>query len=116
MWGSVDAATPETYAKTRGGNFSTVARHATELSELRRQNPFDLTLGFVVSAPNYHEMPDFAEWAGRLGARAEFLRIQDWGHLPEGSRFNLSTSDRPSTRCTPTCSRSSRTRRSADPT
>ena len=82
IWGSIDAATPETYAKVRGGNFRAVMRHLDSFVNIKCDEGFKLIAGFVVSSWNFHEMAAFAEMAGERGIGAEFLGIQNWGHLP----------------------------------
>jgi Iron-sulfur cluster-binding domain len=82
LWGSIDASSSGTYAKVRGGNFRAVIRHLDSFVRIRRDEGFRLIIGFVVSSKNFREMPAFAEMAEERGIEAEFMGIQDWGHLP----------------------------------
>ncbi|HVP24117.1 MAG TPA: hypothetical protein VMS77_09435 [Conexivisphaerales archaeon] len=79
--GSLDASTPETYAKVRGGNFKVVKSNLLSLQEIKDSDHIDLVAIFVVSAVNFREMPDVALEMRDLGVKVNFLRVQDWGHL-----------------------------------
>jgi len=82
IYGSIDAATPETYAKVRGGNFKAVMRNLESFANIRSDEGFNLIAGFVVSSKNFEEMTRFAMLARELGLGVHFRSIQHWGHLP----------------------------------
>jgi MoaA/NifB/PqqE/SkfB family radical SAM enzyme len=71
---SLDAATAETYAEVRGGNWQDVVAGA----ELLRDKITHIS--FVVQKKNYHEMEKFVELAQALGVHASFYRLRNWGH------------------------------------
>jgi hypothetical protein len=81
IWGSIDAATPATYAKVRGGNFKAVLRHLDSFANIRGDEGIRLIMGFVVSSRNFREMGAFAKLADDRGIGAHFMGIQNWGHL-----------------------------------
>ena len=96
--GSIDARTPETYEKVRGGCFSAVMRNLESLAAIKDDSGsatrrFDLTMGFVVQEPNFREISSFAALAISLGARASFWRVQSWGHLPASEFESLDVAD-----------------------
>ena len=91
--GSIDAFTPETYERVRGGCFSTVMRNLESLAAIKDDDGFDLTMGFVVQEPNFREISSFAALAISLGARASFWRVQSWGHLPSSEFESLDVAD-----------------------
>jgi sulfatase maturation enzyme AslB (radical SAM superfamily) len=79
---SFDAATSETYAKTRrGGHWDTLLKNVRNLGALRQAGKLNyLRLDFVVQQANYHEIPAFVDLAESLGAdHACFSLILDWG-------------------------------------
>lgn len=96
---SVDAATPETYAKVRpGGVFETVVAAVDHVNEIRAGSMFPLVrASFVKSVLNAHEEQAFHQF---WGARVDYVEIQAFGgyknvngHLVvPGSRF-LSAAD-----------------------
>lgn len=66
---SIDAATPETYALNRGGNFGKLLDNLSFISDLRKEWEIrSFRLNFVVQANNFREMPAFIELGSRLGA------------------------------------------------
>lgn len=79
---SVDAATPETYAKVRrGGDFKTLISNSKFISNLRQEGKFDLLIArFVVQKENFHEMEKFAKMYLEMGFDlVDFSMVQDWG-------------------------------------
>lgn len=83
IWGSIDAATPETYAKVRGSNYRAVMQRLDSFVNIQRDENLRIIMGFVVSSLNFLEMPAFASMAASRGIEAEFMGIQHWGHLPD---------------------------------
>ena len=71
---SLDAATAETYALVRGGNWSDVMQ-GLEIVRSRLHG-----LNFVVQKNNYHEIEKFVELAMQKGAQACFQKLHNWGH------------------------------------
>lgn len=73
---SLDAATAETYARIRGGNFERVLRNIRMLTTLRDEagkcHPV-LFMSFVAMADNVHELPGYVALAHDLGARRVFV-------------------------------------------
>ena len=58
---SIDAATPETYAINRGGDFSLLLENLHFVGQLRTSGALkQFTISFVVQANNFREMPAFA--------------------------------------------------------
>jgi wyosine [tRNA(Phe)-imidazoG37] synthetase (radical SAM superfamily) len=58
---SIDAATPETYAVNRGGDFSLLLENLRFVGNLRAQGALkQFVISFVVQANNFREMPAFA--------------------------------------------------------
>ena len=78
---SVDAASRETYAMNRGGDFARLLDNLAFLSGLRAAGEIGVfQLHFVVQANNYREMTDFAELGLRLGCDLVcFKQIVNWG-------------------------------------
>ena len=71
---SIDAATPETYAQVRGGNWE-------ELQQGLRLFQKKLTsISFVVQEKNYHEIEQFAALGLELGTRVFYHKFHNWGH------------------------------------
>ena len=77
---SIDAATPETYFKTRGGVFDKVIDGITLLvSQNVRVN-----LSFVVQKKNYKEVMPAYELAVKLGCNSiNFHKLEKWHHMTE---------------------------------
>ncbi len=88
---SVDAATPETYTKVRGGKFSKVIEGVNRLNEVlqRQGNMRGLQMGFVFMRSNMHEALDFLKLAESLHVGFTFQPVfGDWHgesyyHLPD---------------------------------
>lgn len=79
---SIDAASPETYAKIRrGGNFEVLQKNMQYASELKKSGALRyLRFNFVVQRENYQEIPAFVEWGERLGVdEIFFTKILNWG-------------------------------------
>lgn len=78
---SIDAATRETYALNRGGDFDQLLDNLAFLGELRAAGELrHLQLHYVVQANNYREMQPFIELGLQLGCdRICFKQIVNWG-------------------------------------
>lgn len=78
---SIDAATPDTYAKNRGGNFERLLQNLNFIGSLRRSGEINtFNLHFVVQANNYKEMPAFAALGRHCGCdEVIFKQVQNWG-------------------------------------
>ena len=82
---SFDAATANTYARTRrGGDWDQLLLNCKFLGQKRRDGELKfLRFDFVVQKENYQEMPAFVELTRELGAdRVLFSRLMDWGTWP----------------------------------
>jgi MoaA/NifB/PqqE/SkfB family radical SAM enzyme len=79
---SVDAATPETYAKVRGGDFSSVVKGVQRLQKLRRDSGenWQLKMNFTVMRNNMHEAALFPDFAASLGVDFQFTPVHGTGH------------------------------------
>lgn len=88
---SIDAATAETYAYVRrGGNFARLLANLRFLDDLRllEGEQFQVDLRYVVSGPNYREMPAFVKLARSIHANTVcFTRFRNWGTFT-GAAFN----------------------------
>ena len=73
---SVDAATPETYAKVRRpGNWDELKPNLIYLSGLRQRGAFkSFGINFVVQHDNFRELPDFVKLG--LELRVDFILLQ----------------------------------------
>jgi MoaA/NifB/PqqE/SkfB family radical SAM enzyme len=84
---SIDAARPETYRFVRrGGNFERLLENLAFLDGLRTsgRDNFRLEFFFVVSTPNYREMPEFVQLAKRFHAdMALFTLLRSVGSFTE---------------------------------
>jgi len=78
---SVDAATTETYAKNRGGDFQQLLRNLEFIANLRALGDINrFFINFLVQANNFREIPDFARLGRHLGCDLiEFQRLENWG-------------------------------------
>lgn len=78
---SMDAATTETYAINRGGNFEKLMENLHFVGTLMTKGDIkEFTLSFVVQANNYHEMPAFAELAQSVNASSVmFIQLGNTG-------------------------------------
>ena len=77
---SIDAATPETYRRNRGGNFEKLMGNLEFLQAVRRETGAPLLeISFVVQDNNYREMEAFVRLGQRFGAiRVLFQRLIRW--------------------------------------
>ena len=77
---SVDAATPETYALNRGGDFEKLLANLHFLGDLRRQQQLDhFELHFVVQQNNYREMEAFLDLGRQVNCdKVCFKQIINW--------------------------------------
>jgi MoaA/NifB/PqqE/SkfB family radical SAM enzyme len=74
---SVDAATPETYAQVRGGNWNDLIDGLDLIQEMRISPVFK----FCIQKNNYHEIEQFAELAVKYQAKSiSYQKLMDWGH------------------------------------
>lgn len=74
---SIDAATAETYALVRGGNWQDL------LDGLKIINDFGIrpSVRFVVQQNNYHEIEKFAELVNQFRITSiYYANLEDWGH------------------------------------
>ena len=82
VWVSIDAATPETYAKLRrGGDFERLLTNLKMLGRLRARDAFsEFRLDFVVQNDNFAELEAFVALAKRVGADGvHLLQLRNWG-------------------------------------
>lgn len=87
---SVHASNKEVYDRVvKNGNFEKVCENLKLMSELKMQKKIKaLYLGFVVSAKNFEDIPDFCGFARDNNATALFWMCRDWGG-------NLDNTDEP---------------------
>src|SRR5262249_18587979 len=65
---SIDAATPATYSKIRGGHWERLMENLSFIGALRRQGAFPLfEINMTVRRSNYHEVYDFVELVRSVG-------------------------------------------------
>ena len=78
---SVDAASPETYALNRGGNWSHLLENLGVLSRMRTAGRLNLLrLVFIVQTNNYREVPTFIDLATFYNADCiRFGKLRNWG-------------------------------------
>lgn len=74
---SIDAATSDTYALVRGGDWSELQQG---LAFLRDQLDLPITLRFCIQKNNWHEIEQFAELAKKYNAVISYQKLLDWGH------------------------------------
>jgi radical SAM protein with 4Fe4S-binding SPASM domain len=83
---SLDACTPETYAKVRGGNFAKVLESIDIVRRLRGGSPYPLLrASFVRSRLNEHEQERFVEF---FRERVDYLEVQTFSAF-KGLNENL---------------------------
>ena len=73
---SIDAATPETYQRIRGGDWARVLANMEMFQAVKKELGLDkpmLSLSFVAMADNIAELPAFVDLALRLGAGRVFV-------------------------------------------
>lgn len=77
---SVDAASAETYAVTRGGDWRALERNVGALAAMLRAGRLGwVQMSFVVQRANWREARSFLAWTRALGVRAHFAAVRDWG-------------------------------------
>ncbi|MFH1746826.1 MAG: radical SAM protein [Planctomycetota bacterium] len=86
---SIDAATPETYRKVRGGNFERLIGKIEMLQDMKRrgghQRPW-ISTSFVAMADTIHELPDYVLLANRLGSGRVYVEdLIGWYDDPCGN-------------------------------
>ena len=91
LWSiSLDASTPETYAKVRGGNWEELLAGLELLKELRTITVFR----FCVQKNNYHEIDSFADLVATFNGKVDYQNLSDWGHqTPDWWQSNSVFSD-----------------------
>jgi radical SAM protein with 4Fe4S-binding SPASM domain len=73
---SIDAATPETYAKVRGGNWTELMAGLEYMHSIHKP----MNLRYVVQQNNWHEILEFAELAKKFDASVFYSDLLNWGH------------------------------------
>lgn len=74
---SVDAATRETYAQVRGGNWDDLLAGLDIISA----SPIARKMfKMCIQKKNFHEIEQFAHFTTRYGAVVNYQRLMDWGH------------------------------------
>jgi radical SAM protein with 4Fe4S-binding SPASM domain len=78
---SVDAASPQTYALNRGGNWSHLLENLNVLSRMRTAGRLNLLrLVFIVQTNNYREVPVFVDLARSYNVDCVRLgKLRNWG-------------------------------------
>lgn len=94
---SLDAATAETFKKIRGWDFERVIRNVRSYAQMfaTRRDRTWMSVSFVITRGNVHEMVPFVELAADLGVNEViFYRLNDYDRLawrieaPDGSIFD----------------------------
>jgi sulfatase maturation enzyme AslB (radical SAM superfamily) len=88
---SIDAATAQTYARIRGGDFDRLIRKIEMLQDMKRetgrQTP-NLSMSMVAMEDNIAELPDFVRLAIRLGAWRVYVEdLIGWNDGANGNRL-----------------------------
>jgi radical SAM protein with 4Fe4S-binding SPASM domain len=73
---SIDAATPETYALVRNGDWQELMLGIEFLH--REQVP--LNFNFCIQQNNHHEIEQFANFVEKFDASISYQKLLDWGH------------------------------------
>ena len=86
---SIDAATPETYARMRGGNWDKLLANLQFLGGLQQEGAFrgfreglfrGFGIAFVVQAENWREIPAFVRLGRSIGvSQVYFSLLENWG-------------------------------------
>jgi len=76
LWISIDAATPETYAQVRGGDWQELMQGLELVKELR----IEPHLRYCIQKTNWHEIEQFADLAHKFNATVGYQKLLDWGH------------------------------------
>ena len=94
---SIDAATKETFTRIRGWDFDRVIRNIktyVEAFKARQRSTF-MSVSFVITRSNVHELVPFVRLAKELGVQeVKFYRLHEYGALswtitaPDGKRFD----------------------------
>jgi LPS sulfotransferase NodH len=86
---SIDAATPETYAVNRGGNFARLRHNLEFLGDLRRRAEIEfLEISFVVQANNFREMKEFVSLGHAVGCSSVlFMKLIHWPGTFDAGEF-----------------------------
>jgi radical SAM protein with 4Fe4S-binding SPASM domain len=74
---SIDAATPETYMKVRGGDWNELLLGLEFMKEI---TPRSLNFSFCIQQNNFFEIEKFAKFADHYGANVSYQKLLDWGH------------------------------------
>jgi len=74
---SIDAATPETYKKVRGGDWDELLLGLEFMQEV---SPQFLNFNYCIQKNNFHEIEQFAQFADYFGANISYQKLIDWGH------------------------------------
>jgi MoaA/NifB/PqqE/SkfB family radical SAM enzyme len=74
---SIDAATPETYAVVRGGDWDELMLGLNFIKDNLKKS---LQFNFCIQKNNWHEIKLFAELAHKFGAKISYQKLLDWGH------------------------------------
>lgn len=82
---SIDAVSPETYKKLRGGNLTILRKNMDFASILRKEGKLKrLSISFVIQVENFREMEEFVEYGKSIHADfIHFMKLNSWGHIPE---------------------------------
>jgi len=88
---SIDAATPETYAVVRGGDWSELM---SGIDFLHRTMQLPLRFNFCIQQSNYHEIDQFAELSAKFDAYVLYQKLLDWGHWNASWWHNNNVFDR----------------------
>jgi len=73
---SIDAATPETYAQVRGGNWNDLIDGLNIIHKIG----VDPLFKFCIQKNNCHEIEAFAELVAQYNGRIDYQKLRDWGH------------------------------------
>jgi len=94
---SVDAATAETYAETRGGDFRRLLENLGFVAALTAAGHLQwLELSFVVQQRNYREMPAFVRMGRRMGCTSVlFQRVMHWKDAMDDAAYAMAAVHRP---------------------
>ena len=77
---SVDAGSAESYALTRGANWSVLLENFNFLVEHKKQEL--VTLNFCVQKNNYKDIPNFIKLCADYGFYGNIHQLDDWGTWP----------------------------------
>ena len=88
---SVDAATPETYALVRGGDWEELMLGLKFVRDILK---IDLSLNFCIQQHNWMEIEQFAEFIDRFKVTVNYQKLLDWGHWDSTWWHNNNVFDR----------------------